>query len=89
MAGDKKKYTVVPPQVGREGSKKTAFTNLYDICKRMRRSPEHVVQYLFAEMGTSGSIDGNQRLIIKGRFQQKQIENLLKKYIGKIQVIDN
>ncbi len=83
MAGDKKKYTIVPPQVSREGSKKTAFSNLTDICRRMRRQPEHVIQYLFTEMGTTGSIDGNQRLIIKGRFQQKQIENLLKKYISK------
>ena len=26
-------------------------------------------------------MDGNQRLVIKGRFQQKQIETVLKKYI--------
>jgi len=37
LVGDKKKYTIVPPQVIREGSKKTAFTNYQDICKRMRR----------------------------------------------------
>lgn len=27
------------------------------------------------------SIDGNNQLIIKGRFQQKQIENVLRRYI--------
>lgn len=32
-------------------------------------------------MGTSGSVDGNSQLIIKGRFQQKQIENVLRRYI--------
>jgi len=32
-------------------------------------------------LGTSGSIDGNNQLIIKGRFQQKQIENVLRRYI--------
>ncbi|CAI4212961.1 unnamed protein product [Parascedosporium putredinis] len=48
---------------------------------RMKRTDEHVTAYLFAELGTSGSVDGNRRLVIKGRFQQKQIENVLRKYI--------
>jgi len=33
-------------------------------------------------MGTTGSVDGSGRLVIKGRFQQKQIENVLRRYIG-------
>ncbi|CAO1618430.1 unnamed protein product [Parajaminaea phylloscopi] len=81
LSGDKKKYTIVPPQVARDGSKKTSFANVIDICKRMHRQPDHVIQYLFAELGTVGSIDGSQRLIIKGRFQPKQIENVLRRYI--------
>ena len=83
LTTDKKKYTIVPPQVLREGSKKTAFANVVDICKRMRRAPDHVISFLFSELGTTGSIDGSARLIIKGRFMQKQIENVLKRYIGK------
>jgi hypothetical protein len=35
-------------------------------------SEEHCTQFLFAELGTSGSVDGSRRLVIKGRFQQKQ-----------------
>ncbi|KAG0234743.1 hypothetical protein BGW42_006206 [Actinomortierella wolfii] len=81
LAGDKKRYTIVPPSVMRDGNKKTIFANVADICKRMRRPPEHVIQFLFAELGTSGSIDGSQRLVIKGRFQQKQIEAVLRRYI--------
>lgn len=49
-----------------------------------RTQPEHVIQFLFAEMGTTGSVDGAGRLVIKGRFQQKQIENVLRRYIGEI-----
>jgi hypothetical protein len=49
----------------------------------MHRQPEHVIQFLFAEMGTTGSVDGAGRLVIKGRFQQKQVENVLRRYIGK------
>merc|ERR1739841_174666 len=52
-----------------------------EICKRMKRTDEHVTQFLFAELGTSGSVDGSRRLVIKGRFQQKQIENILRRYI--------
>jgi len=44
--------------------------------------PEHVIQFMFAEMGTTGSVDGAGRLVIKGRFQQKQVENVLRRYIG-------
>ncbi|TIA92765.1 hypothetical protein E3P99_00472 [Wallemia hederae] len=76
-----KRYTIAPPQVVRDGNKKTAFANIADICKKMHRQPEHVIQFLFAELGTSGSVDGSQRLVIRGRFQQKQIENVLRRYI--------
>merc|ERR1711939_286038 len=62
-------------------SKKTIFANIAEICKRMKRTDEHVTQFLFAELGTSGSVDGSRRLVIKGRFQQKQIENVLRRYI--------
>ncbi|KAI9681573.1 MAG: hypothetical protein M1829_000770 [Trizodia sp. TS-e1964] len=76
-----KSYKIPPPQCLREGNKKTIFANISDICKRMKRSDEHVTQFLFAELGTSGSVDGSSRLVIKGRFQQKQIENVLRRYI--------
>lgn len=46
--------------------------------------PEHVIQFLFSEMGTTGSVDGAGRLVIKGRFQQKQVENVLRRYIGEL-----
>lgn len=75
-------YRIPPPQCLREGNKKTIFANIAEICKRMKRTDEHVRHFLFAELGTSGSVDGNKRLVIKGRFQQKQIENVLRRYIG-------
>lgn len=78
-----KSYKIPPPQCLREGNKKTIFANIADICKRMKRTDEHVTAYLFSELGTSGSVDGSRRLVIKGRFQQKQIENVLRKYISK------
>ncbi|KAJ1301148.1 hypothetical protein OPQ81_003560 [Rhizoctonia solani] len=81
LAGEKRKYTIVPPSVHRDGNKKTVFANISEICKRMHRQPDHVIQFLFAELGTTGSVDGSQRLVIKGRFQPKQLENVLRRYI--------
>jgi translation initiation factor 2 subunit 2 len=65
-------FKIPPPQCMREGNKKTIFANLAEICKRMKRSEEHVTAYLFAELGTSGSTDASRRLVIKGRFQQSE-----------------
>jgi len=80
-SSSKKRYTIAPPQIFREGNKKSIFANVTDICRKMHRQPEHVISFLFAEMGTTGSVDGAGRLVIKGRFQQKQIENVLRRYM--------
>lgn len=77
-----KSIRMAPPQCLREGNKKTIFANIEPICKRLKRSDEHLTAFLFAELGTSGSVDGSKRLVIKGRFTQRQIEAVLRKYIG-------
>ncbi|KAL2362313.1 hypothetical protein RJZ56_004803 [Blastomyces dermatitidis] len=81
LSSGSKSYKIPPPQCLREGNRRTIFANITDICKRMKRSEDHVMQFLFAELVTSGSVDGSRRLVIKGRFQQKQIENVLRRYI--------
>lgn len=81
VAGKKQKFVMRPPQVVRIGTKKTSFANFTEICKTLHRQPKHLLDFLLAELGTSGSVDGNNQLIIKGRFQQKQIENVLRRYI--------
>lgn len=81
MSAGTKSHKIPPPQCLREGNKKTIFANIPEICKRMKRSEEHVTQFLFAELGTTGSTDGSRRLVIKGKFMQKQIENVLRRYI--------
>jgi translation initiation factor 2 subunit 2 len=77
----RKRHVMPPPQLVRVGTRRTMWANFAQICQLMHRSIEHVMSFLLAELGTEGSIDGNQRLIIKDRFQPKQIESLLKKYI--------
>ena len=57
------------------------FGNLV-LCCRLHRQPKHLLSFLLAELGTSGSVDGSNSLIIKGRFHQKQIETVLRRYIS-------
>lgn len=83
LAGDRSgpKFRIPPPICQREGSKKTLFSNVQDIATVLQRNPEHLIQFLFAELGTSGSIDGEKRLVLKGKFQPKQMESVLRRYI--------
>lgn len=81
VAGEKKKFVMRPPQVLKVGTRKSSFANFSDICRLLHRQPKHVLAFLLAELGTSGSVDGNNQLIIRGRYNQKQIENVLRRYI--------
>jgi len=77
----KKSIQIKPPEVLREGTKKTVWANYQEICDMMHRQSDHVLAYARAELGTSISVDGNQRLVIKGRFQPKQIESVVRHYV--------
>ncbi|KAI3644981.1 hypothetical protein MP228_011145 [Amoeboaphelidium protococcarum] len=81
FGGQRKGIVMTQPDVYKEGSKKTAFANIVPICQQMGRPVDHLISYLYAELATQGSTDGSGRLIIKGRFQQGQIESVLRKYI--------
>jgi len=74
------KYTMKTPNVGRLGSKKSTWINFKEICDVMKRSPEHVSSFVYAELGCDGNFAGNQ-FILKGRFYQKNIELILRRYI--------
>ena len=78
---EKKRRTMKPPTLTRVGTKKTLWVNFQEICTMMQRQPEHVFQFFMAELGTEGSIDGSQRLVIRGKYVPKYIESLLRKYI--------
>jgi translation initiation factor 2 subunit 2 len=78
---EKKRTRIKPPQLQLMSSKKTLWVNYQEICSMMQRDPLHVYQFFMAELGTEGSIDGNQRLIIRGKYVAKYIESLLRKYV--------
>ena len=82
LTGEKRRTVMKPPQVLREGTKKTVFVNFMDLCKAMHRQPDHVLNFMMGELGTSGSLDGQQRLIVKGRFLPKAFEGVLRRYVN-------
>ncbi len=69
-----------PPIVQRVGSKKTAWLNFKQTCLCLHRSQEHVMSYILAELGTEGSQDSNEHLILKGIWKQTAIQFLFVKY---------
>lgn len=80
-AAEKKVIRLPPPLVPRVGSKKVMWSNFPETCSILHRSQEHVKDFFMAELATNGSLDGDKRLVIKGRYMPKQIESLLKRYI--------
>jgi translation initiation factor 2 subunit 2 len=78
---EKKRTRIKPPQLQLLSSKKTLWINFQEICTMMQRDSLHVFAFFMAELGTEGSLDGNQRLIIRGKYVAKYIESLLRKYV--------
>ncbi len=77
-----KKLVVPPPQVISLSSKKTMIGNFYDIVRILDRSIDHIQTFFMSELNTNCNIDSMSRMIIKGKYIQKQIESIFKKYIN-------
>ncbi|XP_044969415.1 eukaryotic translation initiation factor 2 subunit beta-like [Hordeum vulgare subsp. vulgare] len=82
LAVKRGRMVMCPPKILREGTRKTVFVNFMESCKTLRREPNHVMDFFLSEMATSGSIDGQHRLVIKGRFAPKSFESILRRYIN-------
>lgn len=78
---ERKAFRMKPPEVVMDGTKKVVLVNFPDICTAMNRHPDHVLSFMLAEMGTSGSLDGTSRVTFKGRFKPKQIESIIRQYV--------
>lgn len=76
------KRTIEPPEVLKYGTKKVVWANFSANCRSINRPTDHVVDFVLNELGTEGSLNAENKLIIKGRFQSKNFENVLRKYIS-------
>ena len=80
---------VIPPIVERLPTK-TAWTNFGDICSGIKRESDHLKKYLGQELGTDTYITQEGKfLMMKGRYQQPQIQNILKKYLTLFVICEN
>lgn len=76
------KLHLKPVEVAREGTKKTVFSNFASFCKELHRDKEHLMSFILSELCTDGSIDGNERLIIRGKYPPSAIEKIVRNYIN-------
>ncbi|KAM0005974.1 putative translation initiation factor IF2/IF5 [Helianthus debilis subsp. tardiflorus] len=66
LTGDRRRTVMRPLQLLRE--RKEPYL--------MHRKPEHVMTFLLAEVRTSGSLDGQQRLVVKDGFAPKNFQGI-------------
>jgi len=76
-----RKRHIIPPPILQRAGKKTMWTNFSTIVSVLKRPIDHIQSYISYEMSTECSVDGNSRLLIKGKFNSKNMETVLKKYI--------
>ena len=77
----KTKNTLKLPIVHRVSSKKTGWVNFKECCTSIGREQTNILNYLISELSTEANIDTNGVLLIKGIYNQKNIENILRKFI--------
>ena len=71
-----------PPRIERVGTKRTSWSNFRETAALLNRQEIHLQSFYNSELGVLSSIDGEGRLILKGKFSVPYIESILKKYIS-------
>ncbi len=72
------RFQVPEPDVILEG-KSSVLRNFMDICERLNRDPEHLLQYLLRELGTPGTIEG-RRVVFKSKVNPLQLADRIREY---------
>lgn len=70
----------LPLDVKRNVPTKTSI-NLQEISVHLRRDEDHVLKFILNELLTTGSLNQEGRLYMKGRFTKTQIQEVLREYI--------
>lgn len=82
LAQKRDKVRLKPVEVAKEGTKKTVFSNFSGLCKEVNRDKEHMMSFILSELCANGSIDGNERLIIRGKYSPSAVEKIVRNYIN-------
>ena len=78
---EKTKISLKAPDVRKVTGIKCVWVNFNDTCVSLNREREHFLNFILTELGTEGSIGGDYQLNLKGRYNNKHVESLLKKYV--------
>jgi len=78
--GEKERLKIPPPEVSRPGTKASCVANFQQSCEKLGRLAEHVAAFVQAELGTTSSLDAEQRLRVN-YMTQKKMEQLTRKYV--------
>ncbi|XP_029161626.1 eukaryotic translation initiation factor 2 subunit beta-like [Nylanderia fulva] len=70
----------LPLEVKRESSTKTSM-NLVEISKLLKRDEDHLMKFILNELSTTGSINQEGKLLMKGLFLKAQVQDVLRMYV--------
>jgi translation initiation factor 2 subunit 2 len=71
------------PIIAKIGAKRIIITNFISICQDLNRKPDDIIMYFKNELKTDITFGKDCNLLIKGKYSQKDISNMFKKYISK------
>jgi translation initiation factor 2 subunit 2 len=80
VTGTDERLTVPDPDVRQEGNV-TVVENFQSMCNSLDREPDHLLQFLQREVGTSGDIDESGRARITGAFDADRVGDAIERYI--------
>lgn len=72
------RFQVPEPDIIVEG-KSSVLRNFMDIVEKLRRDPDHLLQYLLRELGTPGTIEG-RRVVFKSKVNGAQLTDRVREY---------
>lgn len=75
------KLSIPIPIINRVGTSRSAWINFSEVCNSLNRPTDHLYQFVLSGLGVEGSLGGECQFLLKGRFNNKHIESLLKKYV--------
>ncbi|GGN90548.1 MULTISPECIES: translation initiation factor IF-2 subunit beta [Haloarcula] len=80
IEGSSERFEVPDPEVRQEGNA-TVVENFQSLCDRLGREPDHVLQFLQTEVGTSAHIDESGRARLTGSFGADRLGTAIDEYV--------
>ncbi len=72
------RFTLPELDIIQEG-KITIFRNFIDVTDKLRRDPQHVLQFMLKELGTPGNLEG-RRVVFKAKISSQSINEKIQSY---------